>query len=291
MEITLFGKQYFINKALMIGFSLFLIVGSGVLGYFLNKIYQPLSEPVIENSPASSSYSAGINNGFNNTDKNEDKEVAHIKVYVVGCVNKPGVVTLNKGDVIEDAIREAGGAAKDADLENINLAFELDKNTMLRIKAKPSGLQVKNAIASPVNEGSAQNNSNPKSNQKTPQMPSENAGQQAGSKTGHSSGSGAGVVGTAGKLNSGVDIISDSLGAVISDQQSATGEDKKSSLVNINTATQAELEELPNVGPATAKAIIEYREKNGKFSKVTDIMKITGIKQKTFDKIKDFICV
>lgn len=290
MEITLFGKQYFINKALIIGFCLLLIIGSGVLGYFLNKIYQPLREPVIENPLPDSTYSAGLNDNFNDTDKNQDREPAKIKVYVVGCVNKPGVVTLNRGAVIEDAIEEAGGPSKDADLENINLAFELDKNTMLRIKAKPSVLQGKNANASPVNEGSAQkNNSGPKSSQKTPQKHTENVEQQAGTKLVPSSGSGA--AGATEKLNSGVEIISDSLGAVISDKQSDSGEDKKSSLVNINTATQAELEELPNVGPATAKAIIEYREKNGKFSKVTDIMKITGIKQKTFEKIKDYICV
>ncbi|WP_313559507.1 ComEA family DNA-binding protein, partial [Ruminiclostridium cellobioparum] len=73
--------------------------------------------------------------------------------------------------------------------------------------------------------------------------------------------------------------------------QVKAGGNGKNNLVNINTATQAELEGLPNVGPATAKAIIEYREKNGGFKKVTDLMKITGIKQKTFDKIKDHICI
>jgi len=46
-------------------------------------------------------------------------------VYVVGEVNKPGVVTLKKGQIIQDAIELAGGPTEDADIENINLAYEL----------------------------------------------------------------------------------------------------------------------------------------------------------------------
>lgn len=56
--------------------------------------------------------------------------------------------------------------------------------------------------------------------------------------------------------------------------------------VNINTATQAELETLKGVGPAKAKAIMEYRAKNGNFKTIDDIKKVKGIGDKTFDKLK-----
>ena len=61
--------------------------------------------------------------------------------------------------------------------------------------------------------------------------------------------------------------------------------------VNINTAGQAELESLPRIGPKVAQRIIEYRNQNGGFKKVEDIMKVKGIGEKTFDRIKDLITV
>jgi competence protein ComEA len=48
-------------------------------------------------------------------------------------------------------------------------------------------------------------------------------------------------------------------------------------LININLASVVELEQLPGVGPATAKAIVAYREKNGAFLKVEDLLKVRGI--------------
>ena len=57
--------------------------------------------------------------------------------------------------------------------------------------------------------------------------------------------------------------------------------------ININTADQATLEKLPEIGPAKAKAIVEGRP----YKAVEDVMKVSGIKGKTFDAIKDFIVV
>ncbi|MFZ2038576.1 MAG: helix-hairpin-helix domain-containing protein [Minisyncoccia bacterium] len=62
-------------------------------------------------------------------------------------------------------------------------------------------------------------------------------------------------------------------------------------LVNINTADATELDTIPEVGPSTATKIIAYREANGPFSVIEDIMKVTGIKEATFAKMKDFITV
>jgi len=62
-------------------------------------------------------------------------------------------------------------------------------------------------------------------------------------------------------------------------------------LININLATKEELMKLNGVGEAKAELIITYRQAKGGFRDIKDIMKIKGIKQKFFDKIKDKICI
>jgi comEA protein len=64
-----------------------------------------------------------------------------------------------------------------------------------------------------------------------------------------------------------------------------------SSQVNLNTASQAQLETLPGVGAATAKRIIEYRDKNGGFKKIEELMNVRGIGEKSFLKLKPLIVV
>lgn len=61
--------------------------------------------------------------------------------------------------------------------------------------------------------------------------------------------------------------------------------------VNINTGSKQELMTLPGIGEAKAGLIIEYRDSNGGFSSIEDIMKINGIKEGMFNKIKDRICI
>jgi competence protein ComEA len=61
--------------------------------------------------------------------------------------------------------------------------------------------------------------------------------------------------------------------------------------VNINTASQAELESLQGIGPAKAKAIIEHREKSGTFASVDDLAKVSGIGQGTIKQLRDVITV
>lgn len=63
----------------------------------------------------------------------------------------------------------------------------------------------------------------------------------------------------------------------------------KKGLVNINTADVQELCTLPGIGSARAGDIIAYREKNGGFERIEDIMKVSGIKESAFEKLKDKI--
>lgn len=61
--------------------------------------------------------------------------------------------------------------------------------------------------------------------------------------------------------------------------------------ININTATQQQLETLNGIGPVKAKAIIDYRSKNGAFKSVDDLKKVSGIGDKTLEKLKKDISV
>ena len=62
-------------------------------------------------------------------------------------------------------------------------------------------------------------------------------------------------------------------------------------LVNINTASASELQTLSGIGPSMAQSIIDERTQNGAFTSVDDLMRVSGIGEKKFAKIKDCICV
>ena len=61
--------------------------------------------------------------------------------------------------------------------------------------------------------------------------------------------------------------------------------------ININTATQTELETLPGIGPSTALKIINYRKENGKFSNIEELKNVNGIGDSKFETLKKFITV
>jgi competence protein ComEA len=64
-----------------------------------------------------------------------------------------------------------------------------------------------------------------------------------------------------------------------------------SSLININTASEDALCSLPGIGSSKAKAIIKYREDNGPFTDISQIMNVSGIGENLYNNIKDLICV
>ena len=71
----------------------------------------------------------------------------------------------------------------------------------------------------------------------------------------------------------------------------AAGAVGRSATVNLNTATQADLETLPRIGPTLAARILDWRTANGRFSAPTDLLAVTGIGQKLFDGLKDLVTV
>jgi competence protein ComEA len=76
---------------------------------------------------------------------------------------------------------------------------------------------------------------------------------------------------------------------IVMKDDSSTQDD--SSLININIASIAQLETLPGIGPATAQAIVDYREEVVMFQSIEEIMDVPGIGEATFYEIKDLITV
>ena len=81
------------------------------------------------------------------------------------------------------------------------------------------------------------------------------------------------------------------VGGAESGAATTPGAGSSSGLVNINTASAAELQTLSGIGPSMAQSIIDERSKNGPFASVDDLMRVSGIGEKKLAKIKDCICV
>lgn len=168
---------------------------------------------------------------------NETAKDNNIIVYITGCINNPGVYEMQEENRISDLIEKVGGFTKEADTNNINLAYKLEDEMKIYI---PSKNETKNQLE-------------------------EKANYQEDSETYTSRGK--------------------------SDLESKEDSHNysKTQKVNINTASQTELETLPGIGPATALKIIEYRKEKGKFKSIEDIKNIKGIGESKYNKIKELI--
>ena len=185
----------------------------------------------------------------------EDKEVdlsknsTKIYVYITGEVNVPGVVILNEGSRIVDAINSAGGTTAKANISKVNLVYVLEDGMKVNI---PNDSDLKN---------------NPNFEYIT--LNSGDGGRD--------------------DYNS---VDSSNNSEVTSSSSSSNSKnEKKYSVVNINTATQTELETLPGIGPSLALKIINYRKANGKFSSIDEIKQVSGIGESKFEKIKKYITI
>ena len=91
-----------------------------------------------------------------------------------------------------------------------------------------------------------------------------------------------------GSLDMGKEITADEIGIV---SETVTPAEEILGKVDINTANMAELMTLSGIGESRAADIIKYREENGDFSRIEDIMLVSGIGEKTFEEIKEQITV
>ena len=170
-------------------------------------------------------------NDINNNIEKENKEM--IIVHITGEVRNWGVIELDIGSRVIDAVNKAGGFTENADTEKINLAYELSDGIKIYIPSKNETEE--NIITTPKY------------------------------------------------------IVTDSGEDIIMGEKEM--EENKKVLVNINQATQTELETLPGIGPSIALKIITYREENGEFLNIEDIKNVSGIGENKFKNIKELICV
>ena len=155
-------------------------------------------------------------------DTEENVVPAKIMVHITGQVKDQGVVLLDEGSRIVDAIEAAGGETDDADLAKLNLAYVLNDGEKIYVPSKS-------------------------------------------------------------EQNQEIEYVTTASGG---DSMSSN-----SSIININTAGQTELMELPGIGESIANKIIAYREENGKFKTIEDIKNVPGIGDSKFANIKDMIKV
>ena len=160
--------------------------------------------------------------------ENENDNVIKIYIHITGEVKKPGVIELNSGDRVIDAIEKAGGETKQADLSQVNLAYKVEDGQKIYIPNKNE------KITEYIWSGNGNNNADSNLNNR---------------------------------------------------------EQKEGKKVNINTASQSELDGLPGIGPALAQRIIDFREENGEFKSIEDIQNVKGIGEAKFEEIKENICV
>ncbi|MBQ7534145.1 MAG: ComEA family DNA-binding protein [Stomatobaculum sp.] len=86
--------------------------------------------------------------------------------------------------------------------------------------------------------------------------------------------------------------LEDGMMIVISEKNTASaGGQQGNGKINLNTADTAQLTTLPGIGESKAEEIIRYRERNGRFRRTEDLMKVPGIKEKAYERVKDRITV
>ena len=225
------------NKKLLVGIISILIIIGYYIYYRANNYYEEF-ETNIQIKEITEEKEDNILKKENtitetNTEEIKEENKENIIVHITGEVKSWGVVELEKGSRIIDAVNKAGGFTEYADIEKVNLAYELVDGVKVYIPSK---------------------NVDKESNVSTQEYITIESGDTEI------------VEETQMKQNNNV-------------------------LININEATQTELETLPGIGPSIALKIILYRKENGKFSNIEDIKNISGIGENKFESIKKLICI
>lgn len=147
MDINLFGRTIFLSKGVIAVLLTSIVVVLGGTGYAINNNMKGIViESAAEEEMEKEEDEITAESNEDKSDAAEEK-VEEINVYIVGCVNKPGLVTLIKGQLVFDAINAAGGATEEADIENVNMAYKLQDNVMLKINSKKEASAVKKSPA------------------------------------------------------------------------------------------------------------------------------------------------
>lgn len=200
-----------LKKVIILGIIILLVIIYGIYNYVQQKKYEVVT----------------LENIFiEKQENNLQEEKSIIMLHITGEIKNPGVIKIEEGSRLIDAIEAAGGTTENADISKVNLAYIVSDGQKIYIPSF-SDEKVDNYIIDNIGE----------------------------------------------------DIIIEDM--IL----------KKSNLVNINTATQTELETLTGIGPSTALKIINYRTEAGKFKTIDEIKNVPGIGEAKFEAIKNEICV
>ena len=177
-----------------------------------------------------------------------------LKVDIKGNVVNPGVYELKEGSRVIDLVNLAGGLNTGANTDYVNLSKTLENEMVIYIYSNDEIKEFNNSKnKTSVNECICEEKKN----------------------------------------DACVNIEKDNGNYIVNEEVSSTNNESsdKISLININSATLEQLKTLTGIGESKAKAIIEYRNQNGKFSDISEITKVSGISEAIFAKIKENITV
>ena len=195
----------------------------------------------------------------------EEPKPKGVVVAMAGSVKVPGLLHLPLDARVDDAIKAAGGAKADADLETINLAAKLVDGDQVYVPPKKKDEPAKAVEAEKVVPRYRGGAVSPHYSPLAVPMPPTLSGSLPG-----------------GSLSIGKISVQAAHGRG-APKAKATGP------VSLNTGSEAQLETLPGVGPSTAQKILDYRQEHGGFSSVEEITAVKGIGPKKFDKMKPFL--
>lgn len=187
-----------------------------------------------------------------------------IYVDICGAVANPGVYELSSDSRVFQAIEKAGGYLPEAAASYLNRARSLFDGQQIYV---PTQEEVDSQTIPPTQDGAVQDGF-----------------AQGITQTGDDTGNTASSAGNTDGTGTNSQPASDSQGGTAA----ATSADSR---INLNTADVSQLTTLTGVGESKALAIIAYREENGPFTSIEDIMNVPGIKEGTYEKIKDKIAI
>lgn len=176
-------------------------------------------------------------------------DTSAIVVHVAGAVKKPNVYKFHAGARVYNAIDAAGGAKDTAALDAINLAEKLTDGEKIYVPTRAEAKDMPPAASTGPVDGTGAAKATPSSHGSSAR--GENA----------------------------------SRGSASSDKLT----DPKQGVVYLHSATLAQLERLPGVGPAIAQRILDYRHQVGGFKAIDDLQNVSGIGEKKFAKMKPFV--
>ncbi|NMA68877.1 MAG: helix-hairpin-helix domain-containing protein [Desulfitobacterium sp.] len=194
------------------------------------------------------------------------EESREIVVYVSGAVEKPGLVSLPVDARLNDALEEVR-PLPEANIELINPAERLKDGQKIIVPYKP----MPQPIAMAPEQGQGQVVQGQVAQGQVAQGQVVQGQVVQGQVV-----QGQGLLGQSGAG-----------GGEIAVQPYPTS----SNLININTADAKQLQELPGIGPVLAERIIQYRMENGYFSRPEDLKRVSGIGEKTFEKMASMVTV